>query len=60
MKTNDYVKYLTQTVVKYAEQPKEERVKIRVERKSEKSPFLLRWFGIIPYSFMLLIKRRKH
>ncbi|WP_404333237.1 YqzE family protein [Mesobacillus maritimus] len=60
MKTNDYVKYLTQTVVKYAEQPKEERVKIKVEKKSEKSPFIFRWFGIIPYAFMLLLKRRKH
>jgi len=60
MKTNDYVKYLTQTVVKYAEQPKEERVKNKVVRKSEKSPFLFRWFGVLPYSFMLLIKRRKH
>lgn len=60
MKTNDYVKYLTQTVVKYAEQPKEERVKHKVIKKSERSPFLLRWFGIVPYAFMLLIKRRKH
>lgn len=60
MKTNDYVKYLTETVVKYADQPKEERVKLKVERKLEKSPFLFRWFGILPYAFLLLIKRRKH
>ncbi|MFE8702496.1 YqzE family protein [Cytobacillus sp. FJAT-54145] len=52
LNTNDYVKYITQTVVKYIDQPKDERKKIRQERKSSKESFLFRWFGIIPYMFM--------
>ncbi|SEM27919.1 YqzE-like protein [Mesobacillus persicus] len=59
MKTNDYVKYITETVVKYADQPREERVRNKVEKKSGRSPMVYRWFGILPYAFMLLIKRRQ-
>jgi hypothetical protein len=58
MKTNDYVKYLTQTVVQYANQPKEAKVKSKEEKKAVKSPFLFRWFGIVPYAFMMLWKRK--
>ncbi|MBM4762272.1 YqzE family protein [Bacillus sp. B15-48] len=59
MKTNDYVKYLTQTVVKYADQPKEDRMKSKEVRKAEKPPFLFRWFGILPYALMLFLKRKR-
>ncbi|MBT2754755.1 YqzE family protein [Mesobacillus foraminis] len=59
MKTNDYVKYLTQTVVKYADQPKEERLKNKQERKAEKSSFLFRWFGILPFVLMSMINRKR-
>ncbi|PLR99921.1 YqzE family protein [Bacillus sp. T33-2] len=59
MKTNDYVKYLTQTVVKYIDQPKDERTKSKLERKEMKSTFLNRWFGILPFVFMSMIKKRK-
>ncbi|MEQ2526162.1 YqzE family protein [Robertmurraya yapensis] len=58
MKTNDYVKYLTQTVVKYIDQPKDVRVKMKQERKEEKASFLFRWFGILPYIFMGTLKRK--
>ncbi|PLR76486.1 YqzE family protein [Bacillus sp. V3-13] len=53
MKTNDYLKYITQNVVKYIDQPKEMRKRIRDERKETKQPFLTRWFGILPYLFQL-------
>jgi hypothetical protein len=59
MKTNDYVKYLTQTVVKYADQPKAERAKNRLERKEEKPSFMFKWFGILPYVFLSMMKRKK-
>ncbi|SID83498.1 Uncharacterised protein [Mycobacteroides abscessus subsp. abscessus] len=39
MKTNDYVKYVTQTFVKYMDQPKDERKKQKESRKDEKEPF---------------------
>ncbi|KLV27205.1 YqzE family protein [Niallia circulans] len=58
MNTNDYVKYLTQTFVQYMDQPKEERKKLRAERKGLKEPFMLRWFGILPYLILFSFKRR--
>ncbi|PLR85970.1 YqzE family protein [Bacillus canaveralius] len=60
MKTNDYVKYITQNVVKYIDQPKDVRKKIKDERKETKQPFLIRWFGILPYLFQLGKNNRKH
>jgi hypothetical protein len=59
MKTNDYVKYLTQTVVKYIDQPKEERVKMKLARKGEREPFVSKWFGVIPYLFYFSMKRKR-
>ena len=59
MKTNDYVKYMTQTLVKYADQPKEERKRLRIERKQTKASFWYRWFGILPYIFYTEVKRRR-
>lgn len=50
---NDYVKYITQTIVKYIDQPKEERKKLRQERKETKEDFTYRWFGILPYLIMM-------
>jgi hypothetical protein len=59
MKTNDYVKYLTQTVVKYIDQPKEERVRVKMAKKDEKEPFVYKWFGILPYLFYNNMKKKK-
>ena len=50
MKTNDYVKYMTQTIVKYIDQPKDERKRLHQERKEAKASFWYRWFGILPLS----------
>jgi hypothetical protein len=60
MKTNDYVKYLTQTVVKYIDQPKEDREKVKLAKKEEREPFLYKWFGILPYLFYYNMKKKKH
>jgi hypothetical protein len=59
MKTNDYVKYMTQTLVKYADQPKDERKRLREERKLAKASFWYRWFGILPYIFYIEVKNRR-
>ena len=50
---NDYVKYITQTIVKYIDQPKEERKKLKQVRKETREDFTYRWFGILPYLFMM-------
>lgn len=58
MKTNDYVKYITQTVIKYIDQPKDDRKRIRAEKKEKKGTFLFRWFGILPYVFLARIRKK--
>jgi len=63
MNTNDYVKYLTQTFVQYMDQPKDQRKQLKKEKKDQKEPFMLRWFGILPYAISYSVKksrRRKH
>jgi DNA-binding transcriptional regulator YbjK len=58
LSTNDYVKYMTEQFVRYIDQPKEERRKLREQKKQEKTPFLNRWFGMIPLAILLLFKRK--
>lgn len=57
--TNDYVKYLTETLLGYLEAPKEERKKRKRERKMAKDPFLYRWFGIVPYYYYRSFKQKR-
>ncbi|RHW41078.1 YqzE family protein [Neobacillus notoginsengisoli] len=59
MKTNDYVDYMTKTIVKYIDQPRDERKRMRIERKQERASFWYRWFGILPYYIYLEVKNRK-
>ncbi|WP_141431626.1 YqzE family protein [Bacillus sp. 03113] len=59
MKTNDYVKYMTENLVKYMDQPRDERKKQKQIRKGNKGPFLFRWFGILPYLFMYRTKKKR-
>lgn len=44
MKTNDYVKYMTQQFVQYMDQPKEERKTKKIQKK--KSEHLLQTDGL--------------
>ncbi|MCA1054804.1 YqzE family protein [Rossellomorea aquimaris] len=59
MSVNDYVKFITQTFVQHYEKPSNERKSLKHKRKSERPPFMLRWFGILPYAFMVLFKKNK-
>lgn len=59
MKTNDYVKYVTKTIVQYMDQPRSERKQHRFNKKQMKEPFMNKWFGIIPYVVYFLFKRKK-
>lgn len=59
MKTNDYVKYMTQTIVKYADQPKEERKRLRLEKKENKASLWYRLFGILPYILYIEVQKRR-
>lgn len=59
MKTNDYVKFMTKTIVQYLDQPRSERKLQRYEKKQQKEPFAYKWFGILPYALIFLRKRKK-
>ncbi|TMW73775.1 YqzE family protein [Alteribacter natronophilus] len=59
MKTNDYVKFVTQQFVTYAEQPKSERVKRRQEKKEARPPLLHHWFGLLPFALFLFYSKNK-
>ncbi|SHN12139.1 YqzE family protein [Gracilibacillus kekensis] len=60
MSNNDYVKYMTQRIVKYMDTPKDERKKSKVERGHEEVTVSNKWFGVLPFAFRLLIQKRKH
>jgi hypothetical protein len=53
MSTNDYVKFVTQQFVAYMDRPKSDRQQKREQRKREREPFLVRWFGILPLCITL-------
>ncbi|MFE7061008.1 YqzE family protein [Sutcliffiella sp. NPDC057660] len=59
MKTNDYVKYVTQQLVTYMDQPKEVKKAQRYQRKLERSPVVYQLFGVIPFAIMMLFKKKK-
>jgi hypothetical protein len=51
---------MTQTIVKYIDQPKDERKRLKHERKLAKASFWYRWFGILPYLLYSEVNRRKN
>ncbi|MDC3413407.1 YqzE family protein [Aquibacillus sp. 3ASR75-11] len=58
MSGNDYVKFMTQEIVKYMELPQDERRK-RKKSKKKQSSFSSKWFGLLPFAFKLLVKKKK-
>lgn len=59
MKSDDYIRFLTKTVVTHFETPKEERNKRKLEKKMQKEPFAYKWFGIFPYMVKIGFKKIK-
>lgn len=53
MSFQEYLKYLTRLFVQYVETPKEERKQYKRPRESWSS----RWFGAIPMSIRLLLRK---
>lgn len=56
MSTNNYLKFITEEFVKYFNNPKEIRKKRR-EEKQEQTIYSNRWFGVIPFSFKMFLKK---
>ncbi len=57
MSTNDYVKYMAKTLIQRMETPRSERKKQRDERKQMKTPFLVNWLGMVPFSLIMWLKK---
>lgn len=59
IKTEEYIKYLTEKVIAYMDMPPEVRKEQRSLQRSARDPWHVRWFGMIPLSLALLWKRRQ-
>ncbi|MDF2606192.1 MAG: hypothetical protein K0S34_382 [Bacillales bacterium] len=57
MKTNDYIKYVTQEFVKYMNQPEDVKKRLKEEKKQNQEPFLSRWFGVLPISVSMMMSK---
>ncbi|MBB6454253.1 uncharacterized protein (DUF2384 family) [Salirhabdus euzebyi] len=63
MAGNDFVKYMTQELVKYAHLPKDEKIKRRHERKMKREELdrTTKYFGMLPAAIkMWRSGKRKH
>ena len=57
MKTNDYVKFVTQEMMKQLNQPREALIEQKRKRKAEREPRTVKWFGMIPLSVSLWFRK---
>jgi hypothetical protein len=55
MSSDDYVKFLTQKLVKYIDTPKNERKASR----AIKQKWTYRWFGLIPMSLKMIFHKNR-
>ncbi|WP_050615752.1 YqzE family protein [Bacillus testis] len=59
MKTNDFIKFLTQQFVRYFSQSKSVRHEMRKEKKEQRKPYPNQLFGMVPFAIMMLFKGKK-
>ncbi|QXE00413.1 YqzE-like protein [Terribacillus aidingensis] len=55
MSSNDYFRFVTQELVKKMDTPKPEK---KLKEK-EKHQLHGKWFGVLPFAFKLLFRRKK-
>lgn len=48
MKSDDYVKFLTEQFVHYMETPRADRKTVRIEKRQSRPPKRNLWFGLVP------------
>ncbi|RDW21937.1 YqzE family protein [Oceanobacillus chungangensis] len=56
MKSNEYVKFMTQQIVTYMELPMEERKKRKLEQKNP-SIYANHWLGVLPFALRVMRKK---
>lgn len=57
MSTNDYIKYITQQLVRYFQVPKAERKERREQKREEKTDLSFRLFGFIPFALKMFFRK---
>nr|WP_235788550.1 YqzE family protein [Salipaludibacillus sp. CUR1] len=60
VKTNDYVKFMTEQFVSYVDQPAEERKARREKKKQYRPPVSYRLFGMIPFAVELFFNKKSN
>ncbi|KGX85003.1 YqzE family protein [Pontibacillus marinus] len=60
MSGNDYVKFMTQEIVRYMDLPQEEKKKRKEEKKHQKTPISNQMFGVLPFALKFFFKRDKN
>jgi len=58
-KGQEIVNYVMQKVVRYIETPSDLRKAERARRRVSSEPWQTRWFGLIPMSLAMLLRRRR-
>lgn len=58
MSGNDYVKFMTQEIVKYMDMPQDEKKKRKEIKKTHREPITNHMFGVIPFALKFLFKRK--
>ncbi|WP_137788909.1 YqzE family protein [Bacillus sp. E(2018)] len=56
---SDVIKFLTQRVVKYLDEPKSVRKERRISKKNEREPLLTYLFGVVPMGLGLVFRRKR-
>lgn len=50
---------MTQEIIKYMNTPRDERKEHKQEKMETKPPFSQRLFGVLPFGFSMMLKKRK-
>ncbi|MFG6494210.1 YqzE family protein [Fictibacillus sp. UD] len=55
----DVIKFLTQKIVKYLDEPKAVRKERRISKKNEREPLLTYLFGVVPMGLGLAFRKKR-
>ncbi|MDM5315932.1 YqzE family protein [Fictibacillus sp. b24] len=55
----DVIKFLTQKIVKYLDEPKGVRKERRISKKNEREPLLTYLFGVVPMGLGLAFRKKR-
>lgn len=60
IKTEDFIKYITEQVVTYIETPAEIRKENRKSMRNQKEAWSSKWFGMVPFAIRMWVSERQN